>query len=295
MLKAASSAMPPMPYVGANRRIVLSLTTLPSRIHLVRPTLESLLAQALPPDAVYVCVPEFSVRERRGYEIPPFLSPRPFDPRISVLRVEEDYGPGTKIIGPASNAPSDVIIAVDDDHAYADFFIETLVQALQSEPDCAHSFYTYLYHGLMVGQGADGLAVFGRHLQGIEGFFRRVCSYGNARLADDYWISFFLARQGIRMRSAASELRRRGLERVYTQVHAVNALVDAAGLESRGVVMEEAESACFSLGRPTWEMRARRVIGRALAPPQRLVGKVGRRLGRMSRLIGSRVRLGGQR
>ncbi len=256
--------------------VILSLTTLPSRVALLRPTLESLLAQTHPPSEICVCVPRFSVRERTAYELPSFLSP-PFDPRISVLAVEQDFGPGTKLVGAASRVrDGDVIIAVDDDHAYRDFFVETLVRAQRGDPGAAHSFFTYPFHGLVVGQGADGIAVRGRHLRGMEVFYAEVCAAGNARLADDYWISFFLARQGVPIRSVAGELRARRLEKVYQQVHSVNALVDAVGAESRTDVMLEAERACFSRGCPTLAMRVRRALAVAFDLAMGAVKKVGR-------------------
>jgi hypothetical protein len=75
-----------------NRRVIVSLSTVPDRINKLRPTIRSLLKQTRPPDEIVLAIPEFSVRERRHYVVPKYMSRLP---RVGILRTREDWGPAT--------------------------------------------------------------------------------------------------------------------------------------------------------------------------------------------------------
>lgn len=99
---------------GVRPRVVVSLTTLPSRIGGVVETIDSLLQQTLQPDAIYLNVPSASERfKEESYVIPPHLS------KLDKVRVRrtEDYGPVTKLIPTLDEErdPNTLIITVDDD------------------------------------------------------------------------------------------------------------------------------------------------------------------------------------
>ena len=55
-------------------RVIVSLSTLPDRIGRLQPTLESLLTQSRLPDEIVLAIPKFSIRQRREYELPEYLS-----------------------------------------------------------------------------------------------------------------------------------------------------------------------------------------------------------------------------
>ena len=50
-------------YVRPNR-VVVSMTTLPSRMNQVQKTIESILSNTVQPDAIYINIPRFSKREQ---------------------------------------------------------------------------------------------------------------------------------------------------------------------------------------------------------------------------------------
>ena len=80
----------------ANSRsdIVISLTTTPSRISMLEPTLKSLLDQSSPPARIILNVPFYSQREGVEYRLPEaFKSLKALD-----IRRCDDLGPGTKLI-----------------------------------------------------------------------------------------------------------------------------------------------------------------------------------------------------
>src|SRR5690606_23153775 len=75
----------------------VGLTTLPSRIDKLKPTLESLISQTVTPNRIFLSIPEFSARENRAYEIPSWLCE--FQPILQILHCANDFGPGTKLLG----------------------------------------------------------------------------------------------------------------------------------------------------------------------------------------------------
>jgi hypothetical protein len=107
---------------------VACLTTIPSRIHFVHLTVNSLLGQTRAFDRVYLCVPHTSVRFKCAYEIPESLASRT---DITILRCT-DHGPATKVLGLLEAnlpeiGPTTRIFYCDDDRIY--------------EPDRSKLFY----------------------------------------------------------------------------------------------------------------------------------------------------------
>src|SRR5438034_10910953 len=110
-----------------NRRVIVSLSTVPDRINNLRPTIRSLLKQTRPPDEIVLAIPEFSVRERRPYVVPKHISRLP---RVRILRCREDWGPATKFIGAiqdelAAGRQNTLIMVLDDDRIYPRDALET--------------------------------------------------------------------------------------------------------------------------------------------------------------------------
>jgi Glycosyl transferase family 2 len=123
-------------------RTIVSLTTLPDRIGRLQPTLESLLNQSRPPDEIVLAVPRFSVRQKRGYQIPDFLLKIP---RLRVLQCEKDWGPATKFIAVvqdelAASRNDALIMVVDDDRIYPRDSIELYLHYHEQFPDAALCF-----------------------------------------------------------------------------------------------------------------------------------------------------------
>lgn len=114
-------------------RLVVSFTTIPSRMPFLQQTIDLLMLQSLQPDIIYVCIPNHSVRLDRPYVIPALNIP----PHVRILRTP-DYGPATKLFGciPYESDPNTMIITLDDDQQYAPDVIKILVAY-------AHAFPSY--------------------------------------------------------------------------------------------------------------------------------------------------------
>ena len=121
---------------GNQRRTdaIVTLTTLPSRIDRMGPTIKSLLNQTVAPAAIRLHVPATSRREQRPYVVPEWLARLP---SITICRCD-DYGPSTKLL-PAllSSAPGQRLIVVDDDRIYHPYFVEQMVKHADDHPGVA--------------------------------------------------------------------------------------------------------------------------------------------------------------
>jgi Glycosyl transferase family 2 len=125
-----------------NRRVIASLTTVPDRINNLSPTIRSLLKQTRPPDEIVLAIPEFSVRERRPYEVPKYISRLP---RVRILHCRRDWGPATKFIPIvreelAAGRGDTLIMVVDDDRVYPRDALETYLHYNKQLPDAALCF-----------------------------------------------------------------------------------------------------------------------------------------------------------
>src|SRR5207249_9893062 len=103
-----------------NQRVIVSLSTVPDRINNLTPTIRSLLKQTRPPDETVLAVPEFSVRERRHYVVPKYISRLP---RVRILRTRDVWGPATMVMAAiqdelAAGRQNTLIMVVDDDRGY---------------------------------------------------------------------------------------------------------------------------------------------------------------------------------
>lgn len=104
--------------------VIITLTTLPSRIANIAPTLSSLIHQTVGPEKIILNLPNFSKREQTGYDIPEFLKTNPL---IEINRIETDLGPATKLLPTLkrySSQKEKLIIIADDDEIYPKKLIE---------------------------------------------------------------------------------------------------------------------------------------------------------------------------
>ena len=120
-------------------KIIVSLTTLPSREETLRRAMESLAAQRFQPDEILLCLPEISRREGVPYVPPSWIGEFP---RVRIVRTAEDWGPGTKLLGALRTVedPDTIIITVDDDVRYNSHLIEKLVRHSLDTPAAAVGF-----------------------------------------------------------------------------------------------------------------------------------------------------------
>lgn len=118
--------------------MVASLTTIPSRIDHIRPTVEGALRMSVL-DRVNVAIPHGYVRQTSNANLIPAWLVQLADKSSKLCLVStEDYGPSTKLLS-ALNSPHISnyarIITLDDDRVYDENMIKKLVDASEVHPD----------------------------------------------------------------------------------------------------------------------------------------------------------------
>ena len=127
-------------YNPINKRVVCSLTTRPIQPKYFDKVLDRLVEQF---DAVYLAVPKVSWKG--------VIYPKITHPGVTVVPVEEDYGPITKFFGAlnSNETPDTLVVVVDDDIIYDPTLREVCEKNYSKYPRCAVSgagiVYKYSY------------------------------------------------------------------------------------------------------------------------------------------------------
>jgi len=123
---------------GRNPDLVVSLTTIPSRVSRVHLAIESLLRQSLKPDQLILWLSETdskSAKEDLDTINPNFINQ--ID-RGLVIKFVRDIGPYTSTINALRNFPNSIIITADDDVYYARRWLQDLYNSYQKSPEYIH-------------------------------------------------------------------------------------------------------------------------------------------------------------
>jgi hypothetical protein len=109
--------------------VVISLTTVPSRLPLIGPTLKSLMRQSVAPARIILNLPAHNLREGRPYprsQVPTGLQSVEIHPCA-------DLGPLTKLLPTITRfPPGQLVLVVDDDRIYHATVLADLIAAAQS-------------------------------------------------------------------------------------------------------------------------------------------------------------------
>jgi hypothetical protein len=214
--------------VQTHATVLVSLTTIPSRVGRVGDVIRALLDQSFAELEVRLYVPRVCRRLEARYEIPtslPALAAE--DSRFSILRTETDYGPATKLLAPygdilaGEGAARRFLMTVDDDVLLEVHAVEELVAASARHPGEALGFmgatgdtFTHAEGLSAAGLSNAEQSVLGGY-RGIlypvevlnESLFRdyeAVSDRCGPFLDDDHLFAWNLARRGIRRRVIAT-------------------------------------------------------------------------------------------
>ena len=107
-------------------RCVISLTSTPDRIHLITPTLCSILSQTKRVDEIALNIPYESMKGV-SYKIPKWLYRLT---NVKIYRINKDLGPSTKLLPTALRESKNTkIIVIDDDNIYGSKLVEILIKS----------------------------------------------------------------------------------------------------------------------------------------------------------------------
>jgi hypothetical protein len=128
-------------------KVIVSLTSIPSRFDKLGPILESLTRQTC--HEVWLNIPrKYNRFPEWDGQVPEFSHPK-----VVLNRDCDDFGPGTKFIGPALKLlPDDLIVYVDDDTAYDDRLVTNLLKWHQTDTKSAWGLSGFTFENYFKGQ-----------------------------------------------------------------------------------------------------------------------------------------------
>ena len=193
-------------------RIVVSMTTIPSRLENLDKVLESIIdKQTVKPDVVYLNVPHVFGRTGETYD----LSKLEYsNPRLKIQRCD-DYGPVTKLL-PALEAEygneRTVIIYADDDNIVPSDFVQQYVKQSQKKPGhvmyarCGQKFYSKSptpvddNNGCTIPEAFEGIllpvdAI--KDLEDFKSFVMKAIRNKSCFKSDDYVVGAYLTSRSI--------------------------------------------------------------------------------------------------
>lgn len=125
-------------------RIVISLTTSPTRITKLQPVIDSMMKQTIQPDKIYLNLPNVFKRDNTTFTLPlpEFITQN----KSIYVHFCEDIGPATKILPVLSleKDPDTILISIDDDINYPPQLIETFLGFSQDYPDACLTGTSYM-------------------------------------------------------------------------------------------------------------------------------------------------------
>ena len=122
-----------------DKKIIVSLTTTPSRIREVSYAIGTMLRQTMKPDRIVLVL---SKTEMEGVTLPYWLRKQQ-ECGVEIL-YREDLGPHTKYYYMLKAEPEQLLITIDDDILYRNNVIELLFQSYQKHPNAVSALRTHL-------------------------------------------------------------------------------------------------------------------------------------------------------
>jgi hypothetical protein len=190
-------------------KVVVSLTTIPSRMKHLENIITPLMMQTC--HEIVVNIPRTYNRFPTWDGQVPDLSR--FGPKLKVNTACDDFGPGTKAIGPALDLdPSDLIIYLDDDTVYDSRLVTNLLKWFMTDTSSAwglsgFDFENYFrrhyprQHGVPIDvlEGYGAVIVKAEWIQNLIHEFKEL--QNEAKAADDVILSNLLTKQGVKLKT----------------------------------------------------------------------------------------------
>lgn len=115
-----------------DKKIIVSVTTIPPRIKKIQQVMMRMLTQTVRPDRIVIYLGN---SQFEGKKLPVFLKLQMELFGVEV-RYVEDIGPHTKYFWAMKEFPNDLIVTVDDDIRYPNDMIEELYNSYKKHPNC---------------------------------------------------------------------------------------------------------------------------------------------------------------
>jgi len=191
-------------------KVIISLTTIPSRFEHLQNTIKNLESQTC--HEIWVNIPQkYSRFPDWDGNVPPL-----FGSKLKVNRECEDLGPGTKVIGPSPFLdPEDVIVYLDDDTNYDPKLVTNLLKWWKVDTKSAwglsgfhfQNYFDKRYprtHGVPMDvlEGYGSVLVKAGWIQNLVDEFKELRE--EAKAADDVILSNLLTKQGVQLKTVCT-------------------------------------------------------------------------------------------
>ena len=199
-------------------RIIISLTTIPTRISKLKPTIDSIKKQSIKPDKIVLNIPKKFSRTGEKYIIPKWIVR---DKKITINHCGEDKGPIMKLFPTIflENDPESIIISIDDDNCYGKHMIEELCKYSSQYNNAAfgssgliltndHQSMSHSVHlnNVTVLEGFGAVAYKRKFFdEDFSEYVNKVCENIQCKLSDDITISNYLASKNIERKTIRTD------------------------------------------------------------------------------------------
>jgi hypothetical protein len=175
-------------------KYIFSLTTIPSRFNKIYLTIESLISQTIKPDKIIINIPKkynFRIQGQICKKDIDFLYNKYKRFNLVINIIDNDYGPGTKLLGLFNILNFDdkntYIILVDDDMIYKNYLIEFF----SNQKNDVASFYSYKIKDITIGQAADLFFIKSNLLKNFLNYYNKIKDFDYINYHDDFYISYY--------------------------------------------------------------------------------------------------------
>jgi hypothetical protein len=222
-------------------KYIYSLTTIPSRINNIDDTIVSLLNQTKKSDKIILNVPKNYNFRFANTNIDMASIKKKYSNNIIINELDNDYGPGTKLLGlfensilENENTDDTFIILVDDDQIYRNYMIEyfnNYNEKYYKNNLSVASFYCHEFNKVKIGQGADGFFIKLNVLKEFKRYYDIIKNYDFVNYHDDLYISYYMYLKNINIEYIIPPYNK--LIRIDNNITSNDALVSISGKYNR--------------------------------------------------------------
>lgn len=182
---------------------IVSLTTIPTKFDNLHLTIDSIISQTILPSKIVVNIPNMYNFRMNGCtisesKISDFMS-KYSGFNVFINRIDEDYGPGTKLLGLLNSSyitnidiSNTYIILIDDDLIYKPYMIEhfdKIIHLYNNIEVC--SYFVYNCYNSRIGQGSDGFLMKLNLLDNFVRYYNVIKHEDYLKYHDDFYISYY--------------------------------------------------------------------------------------------------------
>lgn len=189
-------------------KVYASLTSIPSRMGLIKKCLDSLIGQEYGIEKIILTLPLKNLRQQNtSYKIPKYLHEYPYKNKVIISRPETDYGPVMKYIGGKGIIPDNSLVFVcDDDQEYRPNLVSRLVSKYVKHDHTKPTVVASLCYRFLLTTTVNGYGGLLFDSKLVNMLYTKITNSNKrtrsaCQFVDDNWVSITCKQMGIKIRS----------------------------------------------------------------------------------------------